>query len=563
MNWNFPLLPQGIERQGIRDGDMSDFSKTHYKSVVRESIQNSLDAKPKDSDKPVIVHFNLKTYPKGFLPDFSNIEERIEQCLEYASNDDDKEFLTAMIGSFQNSTKYECMEIADYNTLGMDIDTSYDSFANSRNISSKKSIGSAGSKGMGKAVYFASSYLQSILVSTKSVKNDVIFQGISKIATHKVDGKDYYHKGFYSEGLNPIQNKNEIPTEFQRKDAGTSIFIIGLKLDENRIEEMTKELLANFWLAIYEGDLIVKINNKQFDKESIYDEIIYRYNELDESGQYNKFPNPRPYIETFIGIQNGKRQVYQDKIDVIGDVRLVLAKNNNYPGRIAFYRKSKMLIFKDTSYIYKGYCGLFICDDEDGNEILKKLENAKHNEWNSGNWDNPKANQAIRSYRNFVQKCVNDFTEIEQGLDISIPELDRLLGIELPGKTKTGRAVDNSGIKTKQKPKPIKQKSNTVERIPKSFNWLRCRIVPINNYFEYQVSIHSKVRDNNVSFEVLVGSDDKKGKNKVDILSLSEGKFDENIITLNLDKGLNELTLALKDSLKHTIRLKEYNKQSI
>ena len=88
-----------------------------------------------------------------------------------------------------------------------------------------------------------------------------------------------------------------------------------------------------------------------------------------------------------------------------------------------------------------------------------------------------------------------------------------------------------------------------------SLNWLF-----FHNMQFVQLSINSKVRDNNLSFEVLVGSDDKKGKNKIDILSLSEGIFDKNIITLNLDKGLNELNLVLKDNLKHTIRLKEYNK---
>ena len=560
MEWNFNKLRLGDEKQGIRDGDMSDFSKTHYKSVVRESIQNSLDAKPKESNKPVIVHFNFKTYPKNFLPTFSSIEKRIEECFEYANNDDDLEFLSTMLESFQNNTEYECMEISDYNTLGMEIDNSYDSFANSRNISSKYSKGSAGSKGMGKAVYFASSYLQSILVSTKSINNDVIFQGIIKIATHKLDGEEYSHKGFYGDGMAAIQDVNKIPSEFQRSEAGTSIFIIGLKPDENRIVEMTKELLANFWLAIYEGGLIVKINDKQFDRESIYEEITLRYSDLDESGQFNKLPNPRPYIETFIGIQNGKRQVYQDNIAVIGNVRLILAKNHNYPGRIAFYRKSKMLIYKDSSYIYKGYCGLFICDDEYGNEILKKLENAKHNEWNSGNWDDSKGRDAIKAYKEFVQNCIYDFTKVEQGLDISIPELDRLLGIMETGKTNGSLAIDDKGIKTKEKPKPVKQKANMEDRIPKNFNWLRCKVVPVNNYFEYQLSINSKVKDNNLSFEVLVGSDDKKGKNKIDILSLSEGIFDKNIITLNLAKGLNELNIVLKDSLKHTIRLKEYNK---
>jgi hypothetical protein len=49
----------------------------------------------------------------------------------------------------------------------------------------------------------------------------------------------------------PIQNASQIPNEFQRSEAGTSIFIIGLKPDDKRIEEMTRELLANFWLAIY------------------------------------------------------------------------------------------------------------------------------------------------------------------------------------------------------------------------------------------------------------------------------------------------------------------------
>lgn len=557
MKWNFNELRLGDEKQGIRDGDMSDFSKTHYKSVVRESIQNSLDAR-NDYNKPVIVDFSLKTFKKDFLQNFSNIEERIENCHEYASNPDDKEFLSTMIASFKEHTEYECMEISDFNTLGMEIDNAYDSFANSRNISSKYSKGSAGSKGMGKAVYFASSYLQSILISTKSVSNKVVFQGITKIATHKYNSVEHSHKGFFGNGMEAIQNENEIPQNFKRNEVGTSIFIIGLKPDVNRIEEMTKELLANFWLAIYEGDLIVKIDNKEFNSDSIYKEIALRYAELDESGQYNKFPNPRPYIETFKGIQNIKKE-YNANINVLGEVRLILAKNLNYPGRIAFYRKSKMLIYKDSSYIYKGYCGLFICDDENGNEILKKLENAKHNEWNAGNWDNPLASKAIKSYKLFVQECINDFTEVEQGLDISIPELDRLLGIMETGKINGGSTLDNRDIKSKEKPKPIKTKSIPTDRIPKNFNWLRCKVEPLKNSYEYKISINSKVKDNNVSFEVLVGSDDKKGKNKVDLLSLSEGSFNKNIITLNLNKGLNELSLVLKDNLKHTIRLKEYN----
>ena len=562
MNWNFNELRVGDEKQGIRDGDMSDFSKTHYKSVVRESIQNSLDAR-KDNDKPVRVHFSLKNFKKNFLPNFSQIEDRIKECKVYADNPDDEEFLSTMISSFQRINEYECMEISDFNTRGMELESSFDSFANSRNISSKQSRGSAGSKGMGKAVYFASSYLHSILVSTKATNGKVVFQGISKIATHKHKGEEYSHKGFFGNGFVPTQNERDIPPDFRRSETGTSIFIVGLKPDSNRIEEMTKELLANFWLSIYEGDLIVKIDNKEFNPDNIYFEIVARYPELDESGHYNTNPNPRPYIETLLEGKRNRRKVYPGDIDLLGNVRLILAQNDNYPGRIAFYRKSKMLIYKDSSYLYKGFCGLFICDDKEGNEILKKLENAKHNEWNAGNWNDRRARPAIKSYEKFIQTCIEDFIQVEKGLDITIPELDKLLGLLDTGKSTGGTIQDKGDLKKKPKPQPIRQKSNYSDNIPKNFNWLRCKIEPIQNSFRYILSINSKVKDNNVSFEVLVGSDDKNGKNKVDIVSSSQGVFDKNILTLNLNKGLNKLDLVLEDNLKHTIRLKEYNSDSI
>ena len=554
MKWNFNNLRVGDEKQGIRDGDMSDFNKTHYKSVVRESIQNSLDARD-DKTVPVVVNFSFFKLDKSYLNGFTEIESHIKNCINFSKNEDDKEFIESMISSFERD-EYSCMEVADFNTIGMELQTTYDSFANSRNISDKKFKGSAGSKGMGKAVYFASSYLHSILVSSKAKTGESLFQGITKISSHEYDGILVSHKGFYGYDMTAIQDESLIPKKFIRDEVGTSIYIVGLKSDEQRKEEMIKELITNFWLAIYEGDLIVTIDGTEYNKNNIYDEIKARHSDLDESGQYNVFPNPRPYIETYLGIQNVSKE-YRDEIEILGKVRLILAKNTHYPGRIAFYRKSKMLIYKDSSFIYKGYCGLFICDDDDGNEILKKLENAKHNEWKSGNWNDPRGGKAIKSYKNFLQECIRDFTEVEEGLDISIPELDKLLGLVDTGKTSGGVAIDSTGMMKKDKVKPVKRKTKPSDNIPKSFNWLRCKVEPIKDSFQYNISINSKVKDNDLKFEVLVGSDDKSGKNKVDILTSSNGSFNNNIISLNLNKGHNEVQLTLKDRIKHAIRLKE------
>jgi hypothetical protein len=551
MKWNFNELRDGDEKQGIRDGDMSDFNKTHYKSVVRESIQNSLDAR-KDYNEPVKVTFEFSSFQKPFINGFSKIESHIIQCKNYAKNEDDIEFLEEMINSFE-SDSYSYIKISDFNTIGMETETTYDSFANSRNISSKNSKGSAGSKGMGKAVYFASSYLQTIIVSTKS-ETEQIFQGITKISTHNYSEKLLSHKGFFGNSISAITTQNDIPNTFKRTEIGTSIYVIGVKQDENRVSEMVKELITNFWLAIYENDLIVEIDNTEYNKDNIYDIIKENYTSLDESGHYNEKPNPRPYIETYLKKKNTHKE-YKKNLDIIGESRLFLAKNNNYPGRIAFYRKSKMLIYKDSSKIYKGYCGLFICDDSDGNEILKKLENAKHNEWKKGNWKNPIGAQAIKEIEGFIKESVEDFTDIKQGMDISIPELDKLLGISNVGVKKDGVRKDPSG---KETAKPKTKKTEPKDRIPKTFNWLRCKTIPINNKYKYHISIDSKISNKNVDFEILVGSDDKNGKNKVNIDSISNGSFEKNIVKLNLTKGLNEFVIVLKDSIKHTIRMKEF-----
>ena len=69
--------------------------------------------------------------------------------------------------------------------------------------------------------------------------------------------------------------------------------------------------------------------------------------------------------------------------------------------------------------------------------------------------------------------------------------------------------------------------------------------------------MNSKKDSNKITFEVLVGSDDKSGKEIIPISSSSIGEIDQNTITLNLKKGINEVTFELEDNLKHAIRLKE------
>lgn len=554
MQWNFKTHTEGDDYQGIRDGDIEVFDKTRYQSVVRETIQNSMDARLDDFE-PVRVEFKFFDLPKNHYPSITVIEDHLRACRTWEkANEDDRELLDSMCATIERNS-YSCLEIADYNTVGMEVSTSFDSFAHSRNVSTKKSAGSAGSKGMGKAAYFAASYLHTIFVTSKfNETGQILFQGISRLSSHAHKEQLKNYKGYYSDNFNPVLESWKIPPPFQRSDNGTSCFIVGLWPEENRQEVMEKELLNNFWLAILEGDLIVKIDETEFNKKNVYHEIKRLYPDVVESAQYNANPNPRPYIEAYIG-KNCSNQKFEKYIDSLGKVKFLLAKNEQFQGRIVNFRRSKMLIFKDNNKLYTGYCGIFICDDLSGNEILKKLENATHTEWKAGNWKDPLGRLALKNLKEFQEECIKTFVGEQQGDEITIPGFDELLSI--PGLSKTTGSKEYSENKKKKKPVISKVFEKPGNHVPKTFKWLRSRTIKDNNGFKYVVSMNSKKNNNNITFEVLIGSDDKSGKEIIPIASSSMGEIKQNIIRLNLRKGENEVQFTLQDNLKHAIRLKE------
>lgn len=556
MKWNFSQLSKGFDYQGIRDGDIEQFDKTRYQSVIRESIQNSLDARL-DPNKPVRVEFKFFNLLKTSHPSILEIENSLRACLNWErANEDDKELINQMLQQTYGSL-HPSLEISDFNTKGMKANTTFDAFSRSRNVSDKSSAGSAGSKGMGKAAFFALSYLRSIIVSSIYFEDkEELFQGIARLATHPLEDKLYNYKGFYSHDFLPVDSFKNVPTEFRRNEPGTSIFILGLWPEENRLEIMKKELVNNFWLAIYEGDLEVIIQGELINSENIYNLVKLLYKNIDESGHFNTQPNPRPYMEAYLKI-NCIQKVYSEKIDYLGNVKFIISKNNRYQGRIANFRKSKMLIWKDGARLYKGYCGIFICDDDQGNEYLKKLENATHTEWNANNWKDSLAREVMKSYRDFLIKCINDYFKDSYSNEISIEAFNDLLS--LMGDKKAG-AEGKANIEATEKKRPIvskRKEDGESKYIPKSFNWIRNRTIKTDDGYLYYIKMNSKQENNRISFEVLVGNDDSSSRGKVNIRNLNRGKFVENRMSLQLNKGDNEIVLELNDYLKHSIRLKE------
>lgn len=387
---------------GPNDPIHQTYKGNPYYSIVREAIQNSLDA-VFDNTLPVTVTFKYLEIDRLEYPNFFQLEEHIKHSLEYFKNNVDakrlfNEMLVYLNGNEKGKKKLKIsyLRISDYNTKGMpfvsnDTDSPFYAFLRATGVSIKMIGGAGGSFGFGKGAYFSLSPIKTILVSSRDRNNKVYFEGATWLTTHKNgNGEKLTAYGFYDNNCGmPTETDENIPNEFKRHEPGTDINVIGLweEVDRNRL--MIKSVLNNFWLAIHEKKLIVTINETTISRETL-EQVIDEYfpNEF-ESGNASEIEswNPKPYYKAvkYAGA-NDQFRIFPGDLEILGNVKLFVYLEKGLPNRTSFFRKPRMVVFKRTNRKINGYAAVFTCENDKGNEILRLLENPAHNEWKKENY---------------------------------------------------------------------------------------------------------------------------------------------------------------------------------
>jgi len=219
-------------------------------------------------------------------------------------------------------------------------------------------------------------------------------------------------------------------------------------------------------LAIYGGDLIVQVGNTGLNQNNI-ERLIEKYlPERNESrhtkGEPTKYGKAKCYFETWTEKQENLTETYSEKIDTLGRCTLKISQHSEYPGKIAFFRKQKMLIVRSNvnSYISKGYCGVFICTDDKGNEILRKMEGKTHTEWDPNlcmtEADTQLGKKAMEEMNKFINRSWQNYRSKHFPDTI---ELKGLAGLTI-GNKKSGIKKPTDTVKNKPitEPKPPRPK---------------------------------------------------------------------------------------------------------
>lgn len=502
--WHFAEMDSNAGDEGPNSAMSQTFAQFPCAALVRESIQNSLDA-VLDEGKPVVVCFEYRTLDRHDYKNFFEITENIQACREYyRTNKSANAIYPAMLDYLNGANEIGFIRVSDFNTKGMDYedgatDKTFYAFVRAAGVSVKQAEGAGGSFGFGKGAFFVMSPINTLLVSTCNKDNVHHFEGVTRLCSHVINGQKYCHMGFYdnNEGQ-PTNNVDKIPLPFRRKEAGTSIGIMGInqtKWDESKIE-LAKEVLSNFFVAVLKGKLVVYIDGNQ---ENNCDAIVINRDTI-KSLMKSYFPttkdvkrrgsfNPRPYFEA---MTESNIPPFEADLETVGHVELYLKEFDKNVTQVIFLRKLLMKVFR-ASRSLGNFNGVFLCENETGNKILGDMEDPEHKTWDREqcrkteiDTDYETACKADDEIEKFVNDCLEELLNINSsesvqvsGLEKYLPSMEGEKGKGEKGNPFTGRPTgkyvkEGASLTTegtlKPEPKAVRgRKGNVAEIEPGNF----------------------------------------------------------------------------------------------
>lgn len=437
--WKFPLLDTGNE-QGYTNGGIETFKGDLIDNLAREICQNSLDAKDlSKTSVPVIVEFGLKTLKKKEFDVFEGYKRCLDGCKKYwAGKSDPKlEKFLKMAENAISKDDISILVVSDYNTTGLTgsklgrAKTPWNALTHSDGTS-VKGKGSGGSFGIGKNAPFACSELSMVFYNTCAKDGERAFQGVARLATliNETNDETQGVGHYWNKDTNVPIYENDIckfRNEFTRNDYGTDIIIVGFKPIQNLEAKIEKAIIKNFFLAIEENKLIVKIGKEVLDKNTLPKKLKEVYKDDKSMLKTNQF------YET---LTTSEKPPFTTSILEEGDAEFYLKTDKDYTSREVARIRSGMLINTMPIRIFQEYMGILVIRGEKLCELLKDTEPVTHTAWQytrieDDNKRREEARIAIKNLSLWVEEILNEQDEINTEDDINPEEVGEYLPDEL------------------------------------------------------------------------------------------------------------------------------------
>ena len=444
-NWRFkPYSPGDTYRNSTADAFFdSDTVSDPGMALVREGIQNSLDAHKIHPDKPAFVRISLINQDKA--PSWVDVEKYFGTAWPH--------YTTERSGLHQNeipSHREKCTALVfeDMDTTGLIGDTEewrepeegdrndFFNFFRAEALT-HKSLGDRGSRGVGKATFIQASRVNTLFGLT--IRHDDarrLLMGRSVLKSHRIKDKDHHGDGYFgipskvSDGLiAPIEDKDFID-EFirtfrlhRREESGLSVVV---PWPDTEIDEKTiiRAVCENYFYTILNDGLevlmelpdnLLILDRGSLSQEIQKDEHLNRLlpvislaewatqgNAGEKRFDLNRHPDTGPYTwkkDLFPGglletlrekFQNRERFTVRVPVPVRRRDKAVLEShfdvyidNDDYDcGTNPYFIREDILIADvRPRQVRNGIRALVVIEDEPLAAFLRLAENPSHTQW--------------------------------------------------------------------------------------------------------------------------------------------------------------------------------------
>lgn len=412
IGWSFPSRNNG-EIEGFSNPALEWFKGNPLRALAREVCQNSLDAQY-DEKRPVIIEFKKDYISSSMFPGMDEMKDILLKCREFwpeEGNEKTHDFINKALSDIKQG-KTCVLRISDFNTKGLegpysdqDI-TPWVSLVKGTAFSLKTTGGNAaGSFGIGKAAPFINSKYQTVFYRTKNIDGDMAVQGVAHLMSYKDEGycdEDPIRRsvGYYGEmnGNLPVREMKLLDKIYERSQNGTDLFVPGFNFaisgKDDWVNQMIGEILDNFLMSIENGNLCVKIENQEIDRNALRYIVTRNQKYAKDAYFFNKI------------LMSEKDKILEEICDFhgIGQLRLRLLYANDLNKKILVVRKSGMKI-SEIRGLPKGisYTGILELNGDKLNSFFREMENPTHDKWEPNRHSNP---NLAKQYRNEVEDWV-------------------------------------------------------------------------------------------------------------------------------------------------------------
>lgn len=463
MNWDFPLNGGG-ETDGFNNSSIDTFIGRRIFSLVRETIQNSMDARS-SSTAPVRVAFTFDSVGMNEAKGINELQPFLKRAKQTAVNQHGENhpgssFFSRAINLIEKNSQVPFFGIHDFNTTGLTgpLESNLGkpgpwlALVKGSGLSIKNLPGSLGSFGHGSKAPFAVSQLRTVFYFSKINEqgiDETRFQGKSILQSMEADNNEMTQgTGYFGDPARcmPILNQNipRWPISIRNSigaGTGTSLFIPFPDLG-NQIEEFWRDIkisvISNFYYAILKGNLEINFGDEESltkdNLQQVFNRLLNQIEKISED-QQDLFDELRSAI-TIQFPTDGKSGILISK--AFGEIAWFMRVGEDIDWRaVGIARQNGMLISRRAKYLEK-FTGtkpfdMFLCViGEQGSQILRAAENPAHTEFEFDRitdlLDRKKKLAAYTVFTKEIRELIREHASIDSTSEVFINDLDEFFG---------------------------------------------------------------------------------------------------------------------------------------